>query len=62
MIIGGAQIYTQAIKSNLADKIYLTRVHQSPDGDAFFPEFGASWVEPEFESHEGFSFITLERR
>ena len=35
-IIGGAQIYAQSIE--LADKIYLTRVHHSFDGDAFFPE------------------------
>jgi len=61
MIIGGAQIYTQAIKEGLADRIYLTRVHQAPDGDAFFPEFGANWQETDFESHDGFSFVTLDR-
>lgn len=61
MIIGGAQIYEIAIKSKLADRIYLTRVHQSPDGDAFFPEFGADWKETEFAPHEGFSFLTLDR-
>lgn len=35
-IIGGAQIYAQSIE--LADKIYLTRVHHIFDGDAFFPD------------------------
>ena len=35
-IIGGGQIYQEAIKS-LADKIYLTRVHVLVEGDAFFP-------------------------
>lgn len=59
MVIGGAQIYKLALP--LADRIYLTRVHQAPEGDAFFPEFGADWKEIEFESHEGFSFVTLER-
>ena len=34
-IIGGAQIYKQSI--DLADKIYLTRVHHTFEGDAFFP-------------------------
>ena len=34
-IIGGGNIFTQSM--DLADKIYLTRVHASPDGDAFFP-------------------------
>jgi len=59
MVIGGAQIY--ALTLPVADRIYLTRVHQSPEGDAFFPEFGADWAETEFESHDGFSFVTLER-
>ena len=36
-IIGGGQIYKLGI--NIVDKIELTRVHNSFDGDAFFPEF-----------------------
>lgn len=59
MVIGGAQIYQLALP--LAKRIYLTRVHQSPEGDAFFPEFGPDWSETAFESHNGYSFITLER-
>ncbi len=59
MIIGGSQIYELALP--LADRIYLTRVHQEPKGDAFFPEFGADWIESDFEAHDGFSFVTLER-
>jgi dihydrofolate reductase len=39
-IIGGAQIYEQALP--FADKIDLTRVHTSLDADAFFPEFNTS--------------------
>ncbi len=34
MIIGGAEIYRQALP--LADRIYLTRIHARPDGDATF--------------------------
>jgi dihydrofolate reductase len=34
-VIGGAEIYTQSIDS--ADKIELTRVHNSLDADAYFP-------------------------
>ena len=59
MVIGGAQIY--ALTLPLANRIYLTRVHQTPEGDAFFPEFGADWTETDFEGHDGFSFVTLER-
>jgi dihydrofolate reductase len=60
MIIGGAQIYALALP--IADRIYLTRVHQEPEGDAFFPEFGADWKETSFDPHDGFSFLTLERK
>lgn len=61
MVIGGGQIYKEALAKNLADRIYLTRVHQEPEGDAFFPEFGAHWIEKDFEAHDGFSFVTLEK-
>jgi dihydrofolate reductase len=36
-IAGGAQIYEQAM--SIANRIYLTRVHATLDGDAFFPAF-----------------------
>lgn len=35
-IIGGGEIYRQAMP--LADRLYLTRIHASPDGDTSFPE------------------------
>ena len=41
-IIGGAEIYAQALP--LADKFYLTRVHHPYDGDTRFPEWNpAEW-------------------
>lgn len=60
-IIGGAQIYAQALKENLVDRIYLTRVHQSPDGDAFFPELSKDWQETSREDHDGYSFLVYKR-
>lgn len=39
-IIGGEKVYRSVI--DLADMIYLTRVHTSPEGDAFFPELDPS--------------------
>jgi dihydrofolate reductase len=67
-IIGGAQIYAQALP--LADKLYLTIVHRNYEGDTSFPEIDYSeWREisrEEFsrgEEYDGaFSFIDLERR
>lgn len=36
MVIGGAQIYDSVLP--IADRIYFTRVHASPDGDRSFPD------------------------
>ena len=44
MVIGGAQIYRQALP--LAKRIYLTRVHAEFMGDTLFPELQCSaWQE-----------------
>ena len=37
MLIGGAQLYAQGLEQ--ADRLYLTRVALSPEGDAWFPQF-----------------------
>lgn len=37
MIIGGESFYRQMLP--LAHRLYLTRVHCEPEGDAWFPEF-----------------------
>lgn len=43
-IIGGGEIYKQAIAQNLVDRIYLTEIEKDFDGDAYFPEIGeAIW-------------------
>ena len=43
-IIGGAQIYKETLR--IADKLYLTRVHANPNGDAYFPTIDFSdWKE-----------------
>lgn len=39
-IIGGAQIYAEALK--LADRMYITRVEHDYDGDTVFPEIDFS--------------------
>jgi len=39
-IIGGGEIFKQSM--DLADKIYMTRVHANLDGDVFFPEIDES--------------------
>ena len=67
-VIGGAEIYRQAI--SLCDKIELTRVHQEFDADAFFPELdNVTWKEvwredhlPDEKNKFAYTFSTLERR
>lgn len=42
MLIGGAQLYELGLAQ--ADRLYLTRVAVSPEGDAYFPEVNlADW-------------------
>lgn len=49
-IIGGAQIYEQALP--LADRLYLTRVCHPYEGDTSFPEWDASeWHLASSEAH-----------
>lgn len=63
-IMGGGEIYEQAI--GLADKLYLTLVHQNFEGDVFFPdysEFSKEVFRKEGESASSlkFTFLELER-
>ncbi|MFN7931600.1 MAG: dihydrofolate reductase, partial [Blastocatellia bacterium] len=45
-VIGGAEIYTQALPQ--ADRLYLTLVDAEPEADAFFPAFDtAAWEQRE---------------
>ncbi len=50
-IIGGAEIYAQSL--SMADRIYLTRIYHSFEGDAFFPVIDESkWKIEKTEMHE----------
>ena len=43
-IIGGAQIYREAIEKKLVDQLDITKVHQNFDADVFFPTLElSSW-------------------
>lgn len=50
-VIGGAEIYRQALPR--ADRIYLTLVHAQVPGDTYFPEFDrGEWKEVRRTRHE----------
>jgi dihydrofolate reductase len=66
MVIGGAQIYAQALP--LAAQIELTLVRAAIEGDTRLPAFDpAGWREVRREDHAppqgpAYAFVTLERR
>jgi dihydrofolate reductase len=57
-VIGGASVYRQFLPHT--DRLYLTRVHKSFDGDVFFPEIDFSrWnllSKEDFEPDESLGF------
>ncbi len=60
VIAGGAHVYTEAMAR--ADEQVLTEVHQSPEGDTFYPAFDPEvWRECSREPHEGFDIVRFER-
>jgi len=67
-VIGGGQIYAQTL--DLADKLYITKVHQSFDGDTYFPDIPVNqWkttsriLHPKDARHDySFEFTTLVRQ
>lgn len=68
MLIGGAQLYAQALP--LADRMYLTLVDAEPRGDAWFPAFDQDeWLLEDREDHPAdernacpYSFLSYRRR
>ena len=67
MICGGASVYKQFLP--LANRLYITEIHASPEGDTYFPEINmAEWKEVKREDHKAdeknnydYSFVVLER-
>lgn len=67
MVIGGAEIYARLLPK--AARLYITRIHHSFEGDAWFPEFDQSgWRQVQCEEHAAdeknrwpCSFTILER-
>ena len=67
MVIGGAEFYRQVLPRT--DTIYLTRIHESFDGDTRFPDLNAAdWREVERSDQvadarnlHDYSFIRLDR-
>lgn len=69
-IIGGGQLYNYALKNNLVDVIYLTRIHAIIKGDTFFPKLQISnWnttnrlkYQKDKNHKYDFTFLKLEKK
>ncbi|MDP2541573.1 dihydrofolate reductase [Tenacibaculum discolor] len=69
-IIGGAQIYKEALKQNLVDRLDITVLHHEFEADAFFPKIDMNiWKEvarEDFKADEknkyDYSFVSYEKR
>ncbi len=67
MVIGGANIYQQALSR--VDRLYITHIHADFEGDSWFPDYTAdSWQVVSREPHGadeknsyGYEFLVLER-
>ncbi len=64
-LVGGAQIYAQALKAGLVDLMCVTRVAASPEGDTWFPKIDwLQWREIGHVPHGGqpsFDIVTYTR-
>ena len=59
-VVGGGQLYAEAMP--FAQRMILSEVPDSPEGDTFFPEWVAQdWREVGRAHHEGFDIATYER-
>ncbi|MDW7691073.1 dihydrofolate reductase [Flammeovirgaceae bacterium SG7u.111] len=66
-LIGGGELYQQGV--TLCDKIHLTKVDASPEGDAFFPELDPKeWLIVNEEQHKAdeknqfdFTFVEMKK-
>ncbi len=59
--IGGASVYAQAME--FADRLYITEVHQTVDGDTFFPKINKNiWQEISRDDKDDFSFVIYDRK
>lgn len=60
-IIGGASVYRATL--SIADQLILTELHESYDGDAYFPEIDQdNWTERTRDAHEKFDIVIYDRR
>jgi len=58
-VIGGAEIYREALP--FCQKLYITRVHGTFEGDTFMPEFEKEFRRISCETHSDYDIEILQR-
>jgi dihydrofolate reductase len=59
-VVGGAAVYAGTVL--LADRLVITHVDQSPEGDTYFPDVDwSAWREVERIPYDGYSIATYDR-
>ena len=56
-IIGGAQIYQEALAEDHVDRVLATEVRGVHEGDVFLPLMGDKWVRRVLNQYEKFSIV-----
>ena len=63
-VIGGGELYKESLP--MADKLYMTLIHEDKDGDVYFPEYEHDFTKKVFEEERDFNglkytWVDLER-
>jgi dihydrofolate reductase len=61
-IIGGGQVYAEALQHDVVDNVYASEVAGKHEGDVFFPELDPEkWLATTLKHLDGFTVIRYER-
>jgi dihydrofolate reductase len=60
-VIGGAQVYSQFLESNLLDEIWVSHISGTHECDVFFPDYTSQYEAYETEHFSTFDFIKFRR-
>lgn len=61
-LVGGGQVYAQALERDLVDTLIVSHVHDAPAGDTYFPDVDwSTWREETRAACEGFDVVIYRR-
>jgi dihydrofolate reductase len=60
-IVGGSQIYEEALKEGVVDRIIVSEIPGTHSGDTFFPELSEDWSCVDSTDYDKFRVVEYER-